>query len=156
MKRILGWGALALVVLGAIFFFGFLPGIVEAGMNKVVPTTLPTVTAQTRALHATLQIADMHADTLLWERSLLSRASRGQVDLPRMLEGNQALQVFSSVTKTPSHQNYDSNGADSDNITLLAIAQLQPLRTWGSLLSARYGTRRNWTAPPPRRTASSA
>src|SRR3546814_11896608 len=56
------------------------------------------------------------------------------VDLPRLEDGNVALQIFSSVTKTPKGQNYDANSADSDNITGLAIAQLQPLRTWNSLL----------------------
>jgi membrane dipeptidase len=45
-----------------------------------------------------------------------------------------ALQVFSSVSKTPKGQNYDANGADSDNITLLAFAQMQPMRTWTSLV----------------------
>ncbi|MFT3925544.1 MAG: dipeptidase [Myxococcales bacterium] len=79
-------------------------------------------------------VADMHADTLLWRRSLVERSERGMVDLPRLLEGNYALQVFSSVTKTPRHQNYNSNPADTDNITLLTIVQLQPPRTWGSLL----------------------
>jgi membrane dipeptidase len=49
-------------------------------------------------------------------------------------EGNVALQVFSSVTKTPKGQNYDANGADTDNITLLTVAQMQPLRTWSSLV----------------------
>jgi microsomal dipeptidase-like Zn-dependent dipeptidase len=76
----------------------------------------------------------MHADTLLWNRDLLEQGGRGQVDLPRLEQGNVALQVFSSVTKTPKGQNYDSNGADSDNITLLAIGQLQPTRTWSSLI----------------------
>jgi membrane dipeptidase len=42
--------------------------------------------------------------------------------------------VFSSVTKSPKGQNYDSNGADSDTITGLAITDLQPPRTWTSLL----------------------
>src|SRR3546814_15841413 len=56
------------------------------------------------------------------------------VDLPRLEDGNVALQIFSSVTKTPKGQNYDANSADSDNITGLAISQLQPLRTWNSLL----------------------
>jgi hypothetical protein len=41
--------------------------------------------------------------------------------------------VFASVTKSPKGQNYDSNNADSDNITLLTFAQLQPPRTWTSL-----------------------
>jgi membrane dipeptidase len=54
--------------------------------------------------------------------------------LPRLIEGNVALQVFSSVTKTPKHQNYDANSGDTDNITLLTIAQLQPPKTWTSLL----------------------
>ena len=93
-------------------------------------------------------IVDLHADTLLWSRDLLSRAGRGQVDLPRLQEGNVALQVFSSVTKTPRGQNYDSNGDDSDNITPLVIAQLQPVRTWGSLLN-----RSLWHATKLRRAA---
>lgn len=125
---------LALIVIAAIGFFTLAPGKVEGDMNKVVATPLPRVTPETRALHARLAVADMHADTLLWSRNLLKRADRGQIDLPRLIEGNVALQVFSSVTKTPKGQNYDANSGDSDNITLLTIAQLQPPRTWGSLL----------------------
>ena len=67
-----------------------------------------TITPRARALHARLTIADMHADTMLWDRNLLDRADRGQVDLPRLQAGNVALQVFSSVTKTPKGQNYDA------------------------------------------------
>jgi microsomal dipeptidase-like Zn-dependent dipeptidase len=133
MRKIV-YGILALIVLAAGAFLLFAPGIVEGGMNKVVATPLPPVGARARALHARLAVADMHADTLLWQRDLLDPASRGQVDLPRLEAGNVALQIFSSVTKTPKGQNYDSNGADSDNITLLAVAQLQPPRTWNSLL----------------------
>lgn len=128
------WGLAAVILLAGIGFFGFAPAMVESDMNKVEPAPLPKVTEQTRALHASLQIADMHGDTLLWRRSLLDRTGRGQVDLPRLIEGNVALQIFSSVTKTPKNQNYDSNGADTDNITLLTVAQLQPPKTWSSLL----------------------
>lgn len=133
IKKIL-WALAAVLIAAAIGFFGFAPGYVEGTMNIVERGPLPTVAPETRKLHATLQIADMHADTLMWQRSLLSRASRGQIDLPRLLEGNVALQVFSSVTKTPKHQNYDANSDKTDNITLLTIAQLQPVRTWNSLL----------------------
>ena len=126
-------GLAVVVVLALAGFFLFAPGIAERGMNKVAPVALK-ITPQARALHAKLAIADMHADTLLWSRDLLTRADRGQVDLPRLEAGNVALQVFSSVTKTPKGQNYDANGADSDNITLLAVGQLQPPRTWDSLL----------------------
>jgi len=132
-RRILAAVAILVALLVAAFFL-LAPAIVEGSMNKVVATRLPTVTPQVRALHSRLQIADLHADTLLWRRDLLERSERGQVDLPRLEEGNVALQIFSSVTKTPKGQNYDTNGADSDNITALAVAQLQPPRTWNSLL----------------------
>jgi membrane dipeptidase len=134
MKKKILWGLLAVLVLAAVGFFGFAPGIVEGSMNKVVPVKLARPSEAAKQLHASLQIADMHADTLMWRRSLLDRSNTGQVDLPRLLEGNYALQVFSSVTKTPKHQNYDANGGDTDNITLLTIAQLQPPKTWTSLL----------------------
>jgi microsomal dipeptidase-like Zn-dependent dipeptidase len=124
----------AVLLAATAIFFIIAPGMIEGSMNKVVPTALPKVTPATQALHQKLAIADMHADTLLWSRDPLKRADRGQVDLPRLIAGNVALQVFSSVTKTPKHQNYDANGGDTDNITMLAIAQLQPMRTWGSLL----------------------
>src|SRR5688572_30658835 len=112
MKRRILWGVALVVALALIGFFGLAPAIIESGMNKVAPAAMPKVTAETRALHASLQVADLHGDTLLWRRSLLDRADRGQVDLPRLIEGNVALQIFSSVTKTPKGQNYDSNSAE--------------------------------------------
>lgn len=134
MKKKILWGVLIVLALAAVGFFGFAPGIIEGSMNKVVPAKLAKPSDAAKQLHASLQIADMHADTLMWRRSLLDRSNSGQVDLPRLIEGNVALQVFSSVTKTPKHQNYDANTGDTDNITLLTIAQLQPPKTWSSLL----------------------
>ncbi|WP_341712072.1 dipeptidase [Erythrobacter sp.] len=134
MKRkiLIGLGG---VLLAAIFgFFLFAPGMIERDMNKIDGQPLIEVSDEAEALHATLEIVDLHSDTLLWKRDLLERSDRGHMDLPRLREGNVALQVFSSVTKTPKGQNYDANGADTDNITLLAFAQLQPMRTWTSLL----------------------
>jgi membrane dipeptidase len=133
MKRITAWLAL-LVGVGALFFFGFLPGIAERMMNRVTGPQPPAATARAAALHETLVIADMHADTLLWSRDFLMRGNRGQVDLPRLKQGHVALQILSSVTKTPKGQNFNGNGAETDNITLLTVAQGQPVRTWGSLL----------------------
>jgi len=128
------WGLAVLVAVSAIGFFGIAPGYVEASMNKVDGKPLPKVSAEAIALHKTLTIVDLHSDTLMWKRDMLERADRGHMDLPRLVEGNVALQVFSSVSKTPKGQNYDANGSDSDNITLLAVAQMQPARTWNSLL----------------------
>nr|WP_247715019.1 dipeptidase [Qipengyuania mesophila] len=127
-------GALGVILLALAGFFLLAPGIVERGMNTIDGKPLIEVSDEAKALHETLAIVDLHSDTLLWKRDLLDRADRGHMDLPRLREGNVALQVFSSVTKTPKGQNYDANGADSDNITMLAVAQLQPVRTWNSLL----------------------
>lgn len=134
MKRKLAWGALALLALAAAAFFALAPGIIERGMNRIDGKPLIPVSDEARALHETLTIVDLHSDTLLWDRDLLDRAERGHEDVPRMIDGNLALQVFSSVTKTPKGQNYEANSAETDNITGLAIAQLQPVRTWTSLL----------------------
>lgn len=133
MKRKVLIGIAVLVAIAAAVFFGPLPAWIEAGANRIDGKPLLAVSPRAQALHRTLTIVDLHSDTLLWRRSMLDRASRGHVDLPRLEAGNVALQVFSSVTKSPRGQNYDANGADTDNITPLAIAQLQPVRTWGSL-----------------------
>ena len=127
-----------LIIVGLVLLFGiagffqFGPGMVERSMNQIDGEPLIEVSDEAKALHATLTIVDLHSDTLLWNRNLLNRADQGHMDLPRLEEGNVALQVFSSVTKTPKGQNYDANDADSDNITTLVIAQLQPTRTWNS------------------------
>ncbi|SKB07695.1 Zn-dependent dipeptidase, dipeptidase homolog [Aeromicrobium choanae] len=127
-------GLLVLLLLGAVGFFALGPGIVENSMNRMADTDLSEPDEETAALHDSLFIADLHSDTLMWDRDLLDRSDRGHMDLPRLQDGNVGLQVFSSVSKTPKNQNYDSNPANTDNITLLAILQLQPPRTWTSLL----------------------
>jgi microsomal dipeptidase-like Zn-dependent dipeptidase len=134
MMRKIGWGVFALFLIGAIGFFGFLPGYVEGSMNRIDGKPLPKVSAEAVALHKTLTIVDMHSDSLMWDRDINARANRAHMDVPRLADGNVALQIFSSVTKTPKGQNYDGNGADTDNITLLTVAQLQPMRTWTALI----------------------
>ena len=133
MKK-LAWGLIVLVLVAIVGFFAFGPGMVERSMNKIDGQPLIPVSDEAKALHNTLTIVDLHSDTLMWKRSLLSDNRGGHEDLGRLEQGNVALQVFSSVTKTPKGQNYDSNTDETDNITTLAIAQLQPVRTWGSLL----------------------
>jgi microsomal dipeptidase-like Zn-dependent dipeptidase len=124
--------ALALII-AATGFFATAPGKIDRSQNKVVPVLLD-ITPAAQTLQATLDVADMHADSLLWKRDLLERSDRGHVDLPRLIDGHYALQVFSSVTKSPKGQNYDSNDADSDTVTALTIIDLQPPGTWRSLL----------------------
>ncbi len=131
-KRV--WIPAALLAIAATGFFGFAPGYLEANTNMLDGKPGISVSAEAKALHASLQIVDLHSDTLMWQRDPLVRAERGHEDLPRLQEGNVALQLFSSVTKSPRGQNYDGNTGDTDNITPLVIAQLQPVRTWFSLL----------------------
>jgi membrane dipeptidase len=133
MRRAFAWVGMGLGI-ASLAFFGFLPPYFDSITNVVTGPQPPAVSARAAALHKKLQIADMHADTLLWKRDFNGRASRGQVDLPRLQQGNVALQILSSVTKTPKGQNYDANSDATDNITLLAVAQGQPARTWGSLI----------------------
>ena len=139
------WIPLTLIGAAAIGFFGFLPGYVEGSMNQIDGQPLIKVSDEAKALHKTLNIVDLHSDTLMWNRDLGKRADRGHMDLPRLQDGNVALQLFSSVTKTPKGQNYDGNGADTDNITLLTFAQLQPIKTWSSLVerSLYHATKRD-------------
>ena len=93
------------------------------------------VPPQAAELHATLTVVDLHADSLLWGRDLLARGDRGHLDVPRMIEGNAALQVFAVTTKVPRHLNYDANDDRSDDIALVALVQGWPRATWGSLLA---------------------
>jgi membrane dipeptidase len=130
-KRV--WIPLALFAAAAIGFFGFAPGYVEGSMNVIDGKPLIKVSDEAKALHKTLTIVDLHSDSLMWDRDITERASRGHMDLPRLAAGNIALQLFSSVSKTPKGQNYDGNSDKTDNITLLTIAQLQPVKTWSSL-----------------------
>ncbi len=125
---------LGIIVVAAVLFFTLAPGIVEKSRNGVFPHDPYPVSDAAAALHDSLVIGDWHADPLLWNRDLTKRGNRGHVDIPRLIEGNVAVQVFTAVTKSPKGQNVNANGADAgDNITLLAIGQLWPIRTWNSL-----------------------
>lgn len=132
MRKLL-LAVLLLAPLSALAFLG-LPEVLDARMNSVASPPPYPASASARKLHLGLFVADLHDDALLWERDLLKRYDYGHSDLPRMLEGRLGLQVFSTVTKTPRGLNMESNAADSDNITLLAMAQLWPRETWSSLL----------------------
>ena len=124
---------LILVPVGAGIFFT-IPTLLDRQANSVAtPAPYPASDAAEK-LHQTLFVADLHDDALLWQRDLLERHDYGHSDLPRLLEGRVGLQVFSTVTKTPRGINYESNPSDTDNITVLAMAQRWPRATWNSLL----------------------
>ena len=129
LLALLGLGGIALAA-----FLIFAPAWFDKQTNRVDGKPLPEIRAEAQKLHDSLMIVDLHGDTLLWKRKITDSSDYGHIDLERLEAGNVGLQIFSSVTKTPKGQNYDSNSGDTDNITLLAITQLQPVRTWFSLL----------------------
>ncbi|WP_410216946.1 dipeptidase [Paracoccus sp. (in: a-proteobacteria)] len=134
LKRI-AIGIVLLVLVGGAAFLALAPAAVERALN---PMTMPEdgwpVSAEAQALHDSLVIGDWHSDALLWDRDLLQRVNRGHADIPRLQEGNMAVQVFTTVTKSPRGQNYDHNSAAAgDSITPLFIGQLRPPRSWFSL-----------------------
>ncbi len=135
MKRLKNYllGLLAVVLLGAVAFFGVAPRWFDRNYNTVAQAPPYLASEAARQFHERLFVADLHADQLLWTRDPLRRAGHGHVDVPRLIEGNVGLQVFSVVTKSPAGQNYESNAGDTDQITPMVIAQLWPLRTWTSL-----------------------
>lgn len=132
-KILITLAVILLLLLGGFFFV--LPGQLEKKLN--VSLSPPPYLASERAseLHKKLLVADLHADSLLWNRDLLDRGTRGHVDVPRLIEGNVALQSFTVVTKTPYvwKMNIERNDDTTDNITILAIAQRWPTATWSSL-----------------------
>ena len=133
MKKILlGFVSFAfvLILLGRVF----LPAFLDKQMNPVSDHLPFVVSDRAKELHKSLIIGDWHSDSALWNRDLSKKYDYGHEDLPRMQKGNIALQMFTTVTKSPSGQNYDSNKTTArDNITALAVVQGWPVKTWSSL-----------------------
>lgn len=132
MRRFLLWFAAVLLVVAGLVFL-WLPGYVESSVNGVLHKPPYPISARARDLAQRIPIVDLHADSLLWARDLLQRGSRGQVDIPRLIEGRVALQAFTIVTKTPRGMNFQRNTGDTDNITLLSIVERWPPAAWSSL-----------------------
>jgi microsomal dipeptidase-like Zn-dependent dipeptidase len=130
-KVLIVLGVILIAALGVFFFF--LPGYVGRQMNATINVLPYAASERAKALHKTLLVADLHADTLMWDRDLLQRGDWGHVDLPRLVEGNVAAQAFTVVTKTPRGMNIESNSGDTDNITLLAMAERWPVSSWINL-----------------------
>ena len=136
MKKLFKISAIALLILLAgflVFFFGFVPSMVEKSLNPIIAKSPYRVSERAQNLHDQLIVADLHADALLWNRNLLEDSPIAQVDVPKLVRGNVALQAFTVVTKTPRGLNIETNTDETDNIFWLALAQRQPLENLSSL-----------------------
>ena len=65
---------------------------------------------EAKQFHKTLFVADLHADSLLLGRDLIEKSDAGLVDIPRLIKGNVAIQVFGVVTRY-SVQDIQSSGS---------------------------------------------
>jgi len=105
--------------------------LVDKRLNKVLTRPPYRISEEAAALHQELFVVDLHADPLLWNRDLLQQHTYGQVDLPRMVAGNLAFQVFGIVTQFPFGFDLERNPTwFPDLITPLSILQGWPLHTW--------------------------
>lgn len=134
-KRHLIWIApLVLVTAGLAAFYFVVPIVLDNVINRVERQSRGPISEAARVFHETLNVADLHADSLLWRRDLTLEQGRGHLDVPRMLKGNMALQVFTTVTRFPASSSYQENSSEAfDAITLLAVTQFWPPRTWTDL-----------------------
>jgi len=120
-----------LIAFGVVYF---VPKSLDKSLNPVSKHQPYQVSKRAKTLHADLLVGDWHADSLLWNRDLNKHHDYAHADIPRLQKGNVGLQMFTTVTRSPSGQNYNKNSADSpDNITKLSVVQLWPVNTWTSL-----------------------
>lgn len=116
-----------------VFFFFFAASYAEKTLNPVINKPPYQVSEKAKALHEKLFVADLHADSLLWNRDLNEDSNIAQVDVPKLRRGNVALQAFTVVTKTPRNLNIEINTDETDNIFWLALGQRQPIENLSSL-----------------------
>lgn len=136
-RRVVVLPLVAALLLGAVTYGA--PRAANVLINGVYPDDIaspPVVSEAARALHQASIVADLHADPLMWShRDLNLRSNAGHVDVPRLLEGNVAIQGYGIVTKSPLTQNFVSNkNTTADVVTVVAMTQQWPRETWTSLM----------------------
>ncbi|MDW3194467.1 MAG: dipeptidase [Cytophagales bacterium] len=125
-----------LILLGLVVFFFVVGKWVDRQNNVRLRDINEPIIVSERAkrLHATIAVADWHSDNLLWDRDPLTKHDHGHVDIPRLIEGNFAIQVFDAVIKVPQGLNYESNTERTDQIKLLSMANRWPVSSWFGLI----------------------
>ena len=93
MKLSVGIVIILLLFAGAYVLFGVVPDAVAERMNGIIILPPYSASEQAELLHQDLFIADLHADSLLWNRDLLNYGTYGHVDVPRLLQGSVIQQI---------------------------------------------------------------
>lgn len=110
---------------------------IDRVLNKVSKGAGADQQSTTSELFQSLFIADLHADTLATDRDVFTTDAAdpaGHVDLPRLQQGNVALQAFTVFTDTPTARSDSGcvSGDDTNTATILQWVQLRPPATWFS------------------------
>ena len=132
IKKILkGLVLLVFLAITAFFIYMFtVPAKLMVSKNVTLERGPYPVSEEAQALHDGLFVADLHCDATLWQRDLLDRDTRGHVDVPRLLEGNIALQGFTATTKAPYGQNSQATEDKLDQMVPLTFFSGWPASTW--------------------------
>lgn len=130
MKKLLA----VIVILGLLCIAARLvgPSILERSQNHTLQPGPYHISPEAEALHHTLLVADMHADSLLWGRDLLEESKEGHVDLPRLQQGSVAIQGFTVFTTVPRGINIERNEDKTDLVPYIGILQGWPFSAIGS------------------------
>lgn len=105
---------------------------VEKRINRIDGAEDYKASKNSKDLHSTLFIIDLHCDSLLSYRNLLQRSSSGHSDIPRLVEGNIGLQVFGAATLIPLFPDMEKNDTGLGIAGFLAFLKHWPLNTWFS------------------------
>lgn len=138
-KRLIAIGTGLAIVIAAIAYRVMIP--LDAERIAAIPTAknVDVPSSSARSLYASLAVADLHADSLVWTRDLSERSEQGQVDIPRLIENGVRLQVFMAAIDAPNDISGDSIAAEGDQITQIVLADGWPLRTiWSHFERARF------------------
>lgn len=130
MKKLLTFFVILGLILIIVRLIG--PSILERQQNHTLHHGPYQVSAEAEALHRTLLVADMHADSLLWGRNLLKASGAGHIDLPRLQLGNVGIQAFTVFSTIPRGINIERNEDTSDLVPYIGVLQGWPRKTLGS------------------------
>lgn len=143
-----GWRRVLFCLMGVLLSgCSMIVDAVDRWGNRVVPAASDASAPSDPAFHRGLFVADLHADTLLWNRDILFRSNFGHLDLPRLRDGSVSLQVFTVVTKDslnrqiasganpplPTTPTHCVSGDDANFVSILNALELRPLDTWFDL-----------------------
>lgn len=120
------------LLLGLLGGCGAVVPVIEDVGSPVVNGPPYAVDADSAALHRSLYVADLHADTLLLSRDMRVASERGHVDLPRLRQARVGLQVFPAVTNMSPCTRLEYCSREPNLVAGFVALQGWPPETWTS------------------------